>query len=211
MTRTTGLWRQAQLAIAGGILFAVGNALHPIDHSEASQTAPTWVAAHLVFSAGAILMAAGLPAIVRRLRSRFAAVAAVIWGAGLVWIPASGYYEAFAAPQIDPATEVQVMAAAGTVDAAFGLAFIAGALLFGLAGLRSRGLARACAVVLAAASAALLALPEPPGSVIIAATVAQGLAVAGLGAWSLHLDPRIRHESEVQHEHAHDGARAAGM
>jgi len=36
----------------------------------------------------------------------------------------------------------------------------------------------------------LLAPPQPPGSVIIAATVAQSLTVADLAVWSLRLDPR---------------------
>ncbi|UGT39552.1 hypothetical protein LTV02_26265 [Nocardia yamanashiensis] len=52
---------RAAALIAGGVLFAIGNGLHPLEHSETAEHAPTWVAAHLTFSAGAVLMAVGLP------------------------------------------------------------------------------------------------------------------------------------------------------
>ncbi|MGQ4619075.1 hypothetical protein [Nocardia sp. R7R-8] len=67
MTRTEVLlaadrdirWR-AYALIAGGVLFAVGNALHPLEHSEAAELASTWAAAHMTFTVGAVLLAAGL-------------------------------------------------------------------------------------------------------------------------------------------------------
>lgn len=52
-------WR-AYALIAGGVLFAVGNALHPLEHSEAAEQASTWAAAHLTFTVGAVLLAVGL-------------------------------------------------------------------------------------------------------------------------------------------------------
>ncbi|MET7774158.1 hypothetical protein [Nocardia sp. NPDC005366] len=52
-------WR-AYALITGGVLFAVGNALHPLEHSEAAEQASTWVAAHLTFTVGAVLLAVGL-------------------------------------------------------------------------------------------------------------------------------------------------------
>ncbi|WP_433603091.1 hypothetical protein ACQPXH_15885 [Nocardia sp. CA-135953] len=51
---------QAYALIAGGVLFAVGNGLHPLEHSEAAEQASTWAAAHLTFTVGAVLLAVGL-------------------------------------------------------------------------------------------------------------------------------------------------------
>ena len=44
---------------AGGVLFAAGNALHPMERSAAAHQSATWVAAHVTFGAGAVLVAAG--------------------------------------------------------------------------------------------------------------------------------------------------------
>ncbi|WP_063043507.1 hypothetical protein [Nocardia pseudovaccinii] len=43
-----------------GVLFAVGNALHTLEYSEAAEQASTWAAAHLTLTVGAVLLAAGL-------------------------------------------------------------------------------------------------------------------------------------------------------
>ena len=59
---------RAMSVVAGGVLFAVGNAMHPLRHDEAAMQAPTWLAAHLTFGAGALLMAAGIGVLFRRLR-----------------------------------------------------------------------------------------------------------------------------------------------
>ena len=66
---------RAMALIAGGVLFAVGNALHPLRHDAAALEAPTWLASHLVFGVGSLLMAAGLGALTQRMApSRVATV-----------------------------------------------------------------------------------------------------------------------------------------
>ncbi|WP_241831486.1 hypothetical protein [Parafrankia soli] len=52
---------------AGGVLFALGNLLHPLEHNEAAEQAATWSAAHLLFGIGGVLIAAGLPLLAGRL------------------------------------------------------------------------------------------------------------------------------------------------
>ena len=54
----------SRAARRGRALLAVGNLLHPLDHGDAAELNPTWEAAHLGVSAGAILVAAGAPALV---------------------------------------------------------------------------------------------------------------------------------------------------
>jgi hypothetical protein len=45
------------------VLFAVGNALHPLEHNDGAPDAPTRLAAHPTSGAGALLMAAGIGAL----------------------------------------------------------------------------------------------------------------------------------------------------
>jgi hypothetical protein len=52
--------------VTGGVLFAVGNLLHPLQHNDTAHEYPTWVAAHVVFAIGAILIAASMTVLTRR-------------------------------------------------------------------------------------------------------------------------------------------------
>jgi hypothetical protein len=54
---------RALSVVAGGVLFAVGNALHPLEHNDGAPDAPTRLAAHPTSGAGALLMAAGIGAL----------------------------------------------------------------------------------------------------------------------------------------------------
>jgi hypothetical protein len=53
-------------------VFAVGNALHPPEHTDAAYQAATWEAAHLVILASIPLLVLGMPVAHRMLRGRAA-------------------------------------------------------------------------------------------------------------------------------------------
>jgi hypothetical protein len=61
---------QASSLVGGGVLFAVGNALHPLEHNDAAFGSPTWEAAHLLILASIPLLVLGLPVVHRMLRGR---------------------------------------------------------------------------------------------------------------------------------------------
>jgi hypothetical protein len=90
--------------VAGGVLFAVGNALHPLRHDDAALEAPTWLAAHLLFGVGSVLMAAGLGVLARRLApSRTATVGLGVLWLGLVLMPIGSITEGYVSPAMGPA------------------------------------------------------------------------------------------------------------
>src|SRR5690242_9975026 len=72
---------QRAVLVTGGALFAVGNLMHPLDHSDAAMRSPLWAAAHLVFAAGGLLAAAGFAPLARLLRTSRIGLA----GLGLLW------------------------------------------------------------------------------------------------------------------------------
>jgi hypothetical protein len=181
---------QARLLIAGGVVFAAGNALHPLEHTDAAYRAPTWEAAHLVILASIPLLVLGLPAVHRLLRGRVAdrlallPVVAVM--VGLIGIAPGAVIETFVAPRIGTAAmEDLASGGMGVIDAAFGVAFLGGSLALGWA-LRRSGLRPAWAgsALMAAAVVLLVSmgLTGPVGGVvIIAATIAYGGVLATLG------------------------------
>ena len=62
-------WQAASL-IAGGITFAAGNLLHPLEHNDAAYDAATWQAAHLMIFFSLPLLILGLPVLHRQLVGR---------------------------------------------------------------------------------------------------------------------------------------------
>ncbi|MGY1621079.1 hypothetical protein ACI789_02635 [Geodermatophilus sp. SYSU D00965] len=168
---------------AGGVLFAVGNALHPMEHSEAAHSAATWVAAHVVFSAGALLMAAGAGALAARLRgSRVATIGLGVLWVGLVLMPIGGYTEAYVAPAMHhgfAAVEEATLWFSGLA----GTATLLGPLLIAVGALRSRLLPVPVALsLLALPVGGVLAGALPvEGWGIIPGTVVFGLGIAAAG------------------------------
>jgi hypothetical protein len=182
---------QARSLIAGGVVFAVGNALHPLEHTDAAYRAATWEAAHLVILASIPLLVLGLPVVHRLLRGRvtdrLALLPVVAVMVGLIGIAPGAVIEAFVAPTIgNAAMEDLASGGMGMLDAAFGVAFIGGSLALGWA-IRRSGIRGAwMGTALMAVAVVLLVsmgLTGPVGGVvIIAATVAYGLILATLGA-----------------------------
>lgn len=189
---------RAMTLAAGALLWAVGNLLHPLEHSEAAVHATTWTAAHLTFAIGAVLMAVGLPALVRAIRrpadgwaSRMLTLAHGLLFAGLaVVIPIGAYHEVFVSTGVDHHTAGEIADASAAV-----LAPLSMALLLGFVLLAAYALIRPAAVFgrwsgvliiagtlsMTVAAMAPGLLPGAEGWWIIPGTVAQGLAIGVAG------------------------------
>ena len=96
-------WQRISLFV-GGIMFAVGNMLHPLEHKDAAYESATWEAAHLTIFFSLPLLVLGLPYLHRRLAahtdSRLAAFAVAASMAGLIGIGPGTIIETFVAPMI---------------------------------------------------------------------------------------------------------------
>ncbi|CUU58195.1 hypothetical protein Ga0074812_117104 [Parafrankia irregularis] len=180
---------------AGGVLFALGNLLHPLEHNEAAEQAATWSAAHLLFGIGGVLIAAGLPLLAGRLGpGRLARAAYVLVWIGFVTMPANAYIELFVAPNIDHHTLHEIESDMTLVALPVAFAFIIGVPLLGIVGWRAGGLSRPVAAGLVLAGVTLLfgqGLPVKEGYWIIPATVVAGLALAATTLpWNDSRQPR---------------------
>ena len=82
-------WQRVSLLV-GGVAFAAGNLLHPLEHSDAAYHSATWEAAHLVIFFSLPLLVLGLPvlhrALVPRVGSRLSTIAVVASVVGLIGI-----------------------------------------------------------------------------------------------------------------------------
>ncbi|MFE5289114.1 hypothetical protein ACFRAQ_29455 [Nocardia sp. NPDC056611] len=193
---------RAGALIAGGVLFAVGNALHPLEHSEAAEQSATWAAAHLTFSAGAILMAVGLPVVFAAWRDRndwptkISAVARVLLFVGLtVAIPVGAYHEIYVAPRLSHHEQSAIEEAALPVNGPLAAAFLLGFILLAVCALAAPrpllGRGSAVALILAVvAMAGAEGLPGAEGWWIIPGTIAVGLVLALGGFRALRLPAR---------------------
>ncbi|WP_433592903.1 hypothetical protein [Nocardia sp. CA-145437] len=193
---------RAGALIAGGVLFAVGNALHPLEHSEAAEQSATWGAAHLTFSAGAILMAVGLPVVFAAWRDRndwptkVSAVARVLLFVGLtVAIPVGAYHEIYVAPRLSHHEQSAIEEAALPVNGPLAAAFLLGFILLAVCALAAPrpllGRGSAVALILAVvAMAGAEGLPGAEGWWIIPGTIAVGLVLALGGFRALRLPAR---------------------
>lgn len=179
----------AGLVAAGGVLFAVGNLLHPLEHSHAAHQAATWEAAHLTFGFAGLLVAAGLPLLVAVggfLRpSRLAVAGGVTLAVAYAAMGPAAWFEAYVAPLPGGVAERLEDGPGGVVFAVVGFAWIAATLAFG-AGLAWRGRGRpvrlAGTALLAVVVTLLVgpALPGREGLWIVPATVVAGLALVAL-------------------------------
>jgi hypothetical protein len=181
---------QHRAAVAGGLLFALGNALHPLEHSDAAYRSATWEAAHLVILAALPLLILGLPAVQGRLRARLAGPLAT-WPVavsivGLIGLAPGMLLEAFVAPSIGHAAmEKLEEGSIGVVSGLFAIAFLGGGLGLAWAARRARLAPAWASPMLVVANVAMLGAMgftgRAAGAVIIAATVAYGVARAALG------------------------------
>ena len=98
---TGGDWQRAAL-IVGGVMFAIGNLLHPLEHGDAAYHSATWKAAHLLIFFSLPFIVVGLPFLHRRLTTRIsprlATVAVVASVFGLFGIAPGTIIETFVAP-----------------------------------------------------------------------------------------------------------------
>jgi hypothetical protein len=181
---------QAKCLVSGGVVFAVGNALHPLEHTDAAYQAATWEAAHLVILASIPLLVLGLPVVHRMLRGRvsdrWALLPVVSVMVGLIGIAPGAVIEAFVAPRVGNAAMDELASGGmGIVDAVFGVAFLGGSLALGYA-LRQAGIrprwAGPALMVIAGVLLVSMGLTGPVGGgVIISATIVYGSALAILG------------------------------
>jgi hypothetical protein len=170
--------------VAGGVAFAVGNALHPMRHDDAALQAPTWLAAHLTFGAGALLMAAGTGVLFRRLApSRLATLGLGVLWIGLVLMPIGSITEGYVAPAMDHAAFEAFEASIGWFSALAGTATLLGPLLLAAGALRARLLPVPVALALPAITlgGVLAGILPVEGWGIIPGTVVFGLGMAAAG------------------------------
>lgn len=170
--------------VAGGVLFAVGNALHPLRHDDAALEAPTWLAAHLVFGAGALLMAAGIGVLFRRLApSRLATVGLAVLWIGLVLMPIGSIVEGYVAPAMEHHGFHELEASIAWHSILAGTSTLLGPLLIAIGALRHRLLPVPVALALPGITLGGLLVGVLPveGYGIIPGTIVFGLGMAAAG------------------------------
>jgi hypothetical protein len=181
----------ARLAAAGGALFAVGNLLHPLDHGDDAEQSATWATAHLTFAVGAVLICAGLPALMRALGGgRLTRVGGALTWLGMLLIPVGSYFEVFVATELSDSVTEDIEANAAAFGAVQALLFMAGPILLGIAALRARSWPVPAPAGLIAGTALLIltpALPGPYGIWLIAGTSILGAAVTVAGLASARI------------------------
>jgi hypothetical protein len=177
----------------GGLLFAVGNLLHPLEHNDAAYGATTWEAAHVAIFLSLPLLLLGFPALGGALERRgaglLAPAAAVLTVIGIVGMAPGLLVEAFIAPAVGHEAMRRFEAIGfGAVGGLLALAWVVSSIPLAVACYRARFGPRWVPASLVAVSLALLfagALPGPVGgAIIIAATAAYGVSIAALG-WRL--------------------------
>jgi hypothetical protein len=181
-------WQRTSL-FAGGIAFAVGNLLHPLEHNEAAYDAATWQAAHLTIFVSIPLLVLGLPYLHRRLTTRvsptLATVAVAASVAGLIGIAPGTIIEAFVAPMIGhQAMEELESGGMAVANGLLGAAYLGGTTALGWAVSKAKLQPRWAGPSLTVSAVVLLgvmgATGPAAGVVIIAATTVYGFALAAL-------------------------------
>jgi hypothetical protein len=173
----------------GGVVFAVGNALHPLEHTDAAYDSATWEAAHLAIFFSIPMLVLGLPVLHRalagRIAPRMATIAVASSVVGLIGIAPGTILEAFVAPMVGHEA-MQELESGGMalVNAVMGTAFLGGTLALGWAVRRAALRPRWAGPTLIAAAAVMLAVMGATGPaagvVIITATVAYGATLTTL-------------------------------
>lgn len=177
---------------AGGLLFSLGNLLHPLQHVDAAYHTPTWAVAHLAIFFSLPLLLLGLPSLDHALRARGSGNSsrAAVWLAvlGLIGMAPSLLAEAYIAPELGQAAMQHLDATGfGVVVGLLSMAWVASCLVLAVACQRGRFGPGWTRVVLAVVAFALLVGATPTafgGIVIILATAAYGVSMAALG-WEL--------------------------
>ena len=182
-------WQRVSL-FAGGIAFAVGNLLHPLEHTEAAYHSATWQAAHLTIFFSIPLLVLGLPYLHRRLAAtrvspRLATVAVAASMAGLIGIAPGTVIEAFVAPMIGhDAMEELESGGMAVVNGLLGAAYLGGTIALGWAVSQAKLRPRWAGPSLIVGAVVLLGVMRATGPaagvVIITATALYGLALAAL-------------------------------
>ena len=181
-------WQRASL-FAGGIAFAVGNLLHPLEHSDAAYDAATWQAAHLTIFVSIPLLVLGLPHLHQRLAGRvsprLATVGVAASMAGLIGIAPGTIIEAFVAPMIGHhAMEELESGGMGAVNGILGAAYLGGTISLGWAVSKAKLHPRWTGPSLIIGAVVLLGIMSATGPaagvVIITATVLYGAALSAL-------------------------------
>ena len=175
---------QAMSVIAGGVLFAIGNALHPLEHNDAALESPTWLAAHLTIGAGALLMAAGIGVLARRLApSRLATIGLGVLWVGLVLMPIGSITEGYVARAMEHAQFHDFETSILWHSMLAGTSTLLGPLLIAIGALRNRLLPVPVALALPAITLGALLVGVLPveGYGIIPGTIVFGLGMAAAG------------------------------
>jgi hypothetical protein len=181
-------WQRISL-IAGGIVFAVGNLLHPLEHNDAAYHATTWQAAHLTIFFSIPLLVLGLPYLHRRLATRvsprLASMAVAASMAGLIGIAPGTIIESFVAPVIGHHAMHELESGGmGAVNGILGVAYLGGTIALGWAVTRGKLRPRWAGPSLIVSAVVLLGVMSATGPaagvVIISSTVIYGLALSAL-------------------------------
>ncbi|MGY1722769.1 hypothetical protein [Blastococcus sp. SYSU DS0533] len=176
--------RQATAMAAGGVLFAVGNALHPLTHDDGATQAATWELAHVLFGLGALLIAASLGVLLRRFAgSRLGVVGLGVLWLGMVLIPAGAVMEAWVRPLFDHHGFSAIEEATLPFTMLAGFSSMIGPALVAVAAIRHRLLPLWAALAIPGITVGALLVPVMPaeGWSIIPGTVLFGLGMAAAG------------------------------
>lgn len=202
------LLRAAGLAaVAAGGLFILIQFIHP--HEHAANVATTrWQVTHLLSMVMAVLAVVGLTGMYLRQAERtgvLGLLAYLLFAANFLAIFAWTFLEALVLPLLVPqvprfvddiiaipggGTVVGDVGALPVVNAAAGVGYLLGGLLFGVAMYRGRTLARWAALLLSVGTIATILIPVIPHAAARATAVPVGVALAGLG-WSLWRDQHL--------------------
>ncbi len=175
---------RALTMVAGGTLFAVGNLLHPLTHDHTAHASPTWVAAHVVFAVGAVLIAASMTVLTRRFAGSRTGLAGLgITWLGMVLIPGGAVMEAYVRPLTDHHGFAEIEQATLAFTMLAGLSNLIGPALLTLAAIRNRLLPLWVSLCFSGITVGALLFPVLPkeGYGIIPGTVLFGLGMAVAG------------------------------
>jgi hypothetical protein len=187
---TSRNWQRVSL-FAGGVLFAIGNMLHPLQHNDAAYRSATWEAAHLTIFFSIPLIVLGMPVLHRLLSARigrrlsaFSVAASVV---GLIGIAPGTIIETFVAPMVGhEAMKHLESGGMGAVNALLGGFYLGGTIALGWAvrkaELRPRWAGPSLAVSAVVLVAIMSSTSAAAGVVVISATVVYGLALSALAA-----------------------------
>jgi hypothetical protein len=185
------LYRLSGVALViGGLLFTIGNLMHPLDHSAESHQVARWTAAHATFMTGSFGMLLGLPALYVRQSARsgvLGLVAFTMFFIGTASILGGSWFEAFGVPVLDEAAIHEVEHGPGVpYNAVTGIMYLVGQVLFAVTMFRARKEGRPATLAFLAASIVLVPMMgftgDIAGMLIIGATAVIGVALAWHGA-----------------------------